>query len=92
MQGDSVCAMRHDLRIDSMITSPMEKHRLRPTNRKLAIEAKCFDCIYDPTDGGLGTWRRQIAACQIKTCPLWHVRAKSANRRFNEDDEDVDDE
>ena len=41
-----------------------------------AINAKCTECIYDPLSG-LGNWRQQVAACTVKTCPLWPVRPVS---------------
>jgi len=41
-----------------------------------AIDAKCRDCIYDPT-AGLGHWRRQVDACHVIACPLWAVRPRS---------------
>ena len=37
-----------------------------------AIDAMCKDCTYDEYDKG--TWRQQVAACTIKTCPLHEVR------------------
>ncbi len=39
-----------------------------------AINMKCKDCIYDPSQRGGGTWREQIAACSAIKCPLWPVR------------------
>lgn len=38
-----------------------------------AINAKCRECIYDPTSGG-GTWRERVAACTSHGCPLFAVR------------------
>ena len=38
-----------------------------------SINAKCKDCIYDPSSGG-GTWRQQVAKCSATSCPLWAVR------------------
>jgi len=40
---------------------------------RAAINAKCRECIYDPTSGG-GTWREQVAACTAPKCPLFSVR------------------
>ena len=37
-----------------------------------AIDAMCKDCTYDDQDKG--TWRQQVAACTLKTCPLHPVR------------------
>ena len=38
-----------------------------------SINAKCKECIYDPSCGG-GTWREQVAKCSSTGCPLWPVR------------------
>ena len=62
---------------------PTETLRRKPESLRAAINAKCFDCIYDPANGPPGTWRRQIAACPIKTCALWPFRAKSNSARVN---------
>jgi hypothetical protein len=43
------------------------------------INAKCKQCIYDPTNGG-GTWREQVQACTVQSCPLFEVRPKSNPR------------
>ena len=40
--------------------------------RSEAIAAKCVDCSYDPLASG--TWREQIAGCNVRTCPLWPYR------------------
>jgi hypothetical protein len=68
------------------ILHPCERLKQNPNSKTAAINAKCFDCIYDPAEGGLGTWRRQIAACQIKTCALWNFRAKSSSARVNQNE------
>ena len=41
-----------------------------------AIDIKCKDCIYHRHDAG--TWRKQVALCESKSCPLWPVRTKGA--------------
>ncbi|TDR23898.1 hypothetical protein [Marinicella litoralis] len=51
--------------------TPIEKALEKPTSLRLAINAKCFDCIgcgFDPkpTDA--------IRNCEINGCPLWPVR------------------
>lgn len=53
------------------------------TSLREAINAKCRDCIYDPTAKGLGRWREQVAACTSSTCPLFEVRPT----HFREDDD-----
>ena len=40
------------------------------------IDAKCVECVYDPTAGD-GNWRQQVEACCGYSCPLYGVRAKS---------------
>ena len=37
-----------------------------------AINAMCKECIYDP--GSDGTWKRQVAECVSRECPLFNVR------------------
>lgn len=44
----------------------------RPSMR-VAINAKCKDCIYD-SKSGLGTWREQVGQCPCTGCPLYPVR------------------
>ena len=41
-------------------------------NRSEAVAARCVDCIYDPL--APGGWRDQVAACPVRTCPLWPIR------------------
>lgn len=48
-----------------------------PKTRGAAIAAKCRDCVYD--GAAAGTWREQVAACPITTCPLWSFRPLSGN-------------
>lgn len=57
------------------------RRTFRPSLR-LAIDAKCKSCIYDPFGGG-GTWREQVQACSSANCPLHPVRpisVKAQNR------------
>jgi hypothetical protein len=70
-----------------MIVAPPEKFRQNPKSVRAAMNAKCFDCIYDSANGPPGTWRRQIAACTIQTCALWRFRAKSSSVKFNDQGE-----
>ncbi|MES1934212.1 hypothetical protein T35B1_16468 [Salinisphaera shabanensis T35B1] len=43
---------------------------------RTAINAKCYDCIYDPQSGA-GNWRQQVQACSCTSCPLWDYRPVS---------------
>ena len=54
--------------------NPMEKAEEDPTSMRKAINAKCYDCIYDPAAGG--SWRDQVRACASKSCPLYSVKPK----------------
>lgn len=47
----------------------METKRL---TRQQAINANCKDCLYDKAEQG--TWRMQVEACTIKTCPFYSYR------------------
>jgi len=46
----------------------------RPSLR-IAIDAKCKDCLYDPAERG--GWRQQVEACGCTDCPLFAVRTGS---------------
>lgn len=51
--------------------TPIEKAQDKPTSLRLAINAKCFDCVgcgFDPKP------TNEIRNCKITTCPLWNVR------------------
>jgi hypothetical protein len=51
------------------------------------VNAKCKQCTYDPMSG-LGTWRQQVEACTVKSCPLWPARPVSATQpKENQDGE-----
>ena len=51
--------------------TPIQRARLNPNSLRQAINAQCYDCIYDRSD--LGTWRQQVESCPSKNCPLyWH--------------------
>ena len=38
------------------------------------IDRHCRDCTYDPASPG--TWRQQVALCNVKSCQFWEIRAK----------------
>ncbi|MCU7806121.1 MAG: hypothetical protein KZQ96_23355 [Candidatus Thiodiazotropha sp. (ex Lucinoma borealis)] len=63
-------------------TTPTD-HRAATINRltkkgglRASIDAKCCECIYDPT--AVGTWRNQVLKCTSTGCPLYAVRPKSS--------------
>jgi len=43
------------------------------------IDAKCFECIYDPFQEG--TWRKQVEKCTSLACPLFCVRPKTVDSK-----------
>ena len=52
--------------------SPMEKHQSNPSSLRLAVNAKCFDCVGgEHADSG---FRRCIRECNVTKCPLHTVR------------------
>lgn len=42
-----------------------------------SIDEFCRECIYDPKQRELGTWRQQIHACTSNACPLFAVRPQA---------------
>lgn len=56
--------------------NPIQRARLQPNSLRLAINAQCYDCIYDKSD--VGSWRQQVAACPSANCPLYCQRPKPA--------------
>jgi hypothetical protein len=50
---------------------PLTKHRLNPGSLRLAINAKCYDCVGCDLDPGV---RRRIRTCACTHCPLHSVR------------------
>ena len=41
------------------------------------INQNCKDCIYDPY--ALGTWRKQVTLCSVKSCAFYDVRPKTTS-------------
>lgn len=50
---------------------PIEKARENPKSLRLAINAKCYDCIGAGADPSP---RKEIGQCPCQDCPLWPVR------------------
>ena len=49
--------------------NPLEKVKLNPKSRVLAIKAFCFDCM-----GQEPGWRNEIKRCPSGNCPLFGLR------------------
>jgi hypothetical protein len=54
--------------------TPIQRAKLNPKSLRLAVNAQCYDCIYDKSDAG--TWRQQVEACPSINCPLYCLRPK----------------
>jgi hypothetical protein len=54
--------------------TPIQRARFQPNSLRLAINAQCYDCIYDKSD--VGSWRQQVAACPSANYPLYCQRPK----------------
>jgi hypothetical protein len=77
MTFDSVKTHLNDQIAVKTIT-PIQRARLHPKSLRLALNAQCYDCIYDKSD--VGTWRQQVAACPSINCPLYCQRPKAASK------------
>jgi hypothetical protein len=58
--------------------TPIQRARLHPKSLRLAVNAQCYDCIYDKSD--IGTWRQQVEACPSINCPLYRQRPKATSQ------------
>lgn len=60
--------------------------RFKNLTMKQAIKVKCYDCAFDPADGG----KNNIATCADRQCALWAFRPyqskQDANLVWNEID------
>jgi hypothetical protein len=77
MNFDSVNATLSDQIAVKTIT-PIQRSRLQPNSLRLAINAQCYECIYDKSDAG--TWRQQVEACPSINCPLYCQRPKATSQ------------
>lgn len=83
-------AMR-DAGIAVVVLTPLEKHFRAPTSLRLAINAKCYDCVGQDGDAN---WRRQVGTCVVVKCPLHSLRPFQPKAGTDEEDTsgDVDHE
>ncbi len=51
--------------------SPAEKAARNPSSLRMAITAKCFDCVGGGADANP---RGAVRECSVTKCPLWPVR------------------
>ena len=54
---------------------------------RAAIDQMCKECIYDDQFKGGGTWRMQVEACTLTTCPLYLFRPVSRPKKANDEDD-----
>jgi len=55
---------------------PLEKARANPASLRLAVNAKCFDCVGRGEDPN---WRGEVRNCQLTECGLYPVRPFRGN-------------
>ena len=70
-KAQEVMRLRREAGIKTEIRNPMEKAAERPDSLRLAINAKCYDCIGQDGDTD---WRGSIRECVCTDCPLYPVR------------------
>lgn len=70
-KAQEILRLRREAGIKTEIKNPLEKAILRPDSLRLAINAKCYDCIGQDADPD---WRGSIRNCVCKDCPLYPVR------------------
>ena len=51
--------------------NPVEKAKKNPKSLRLAINAKCYDCLGGNSDPNV---TGRIGSCTMLDCPLWNVR------------------
>jgi len=64
--------------------NPIEKHFKNPTSLRMALNAKCFDCVGQDSDVG---FRRRIGTCTVVKCPLHTVRPYQKNDDTDDEDQ-----
>lgn len=62
---------------------PIERARLNPQSKALAIKAKCYDCVGAGADANP---RQAIRECVVILCPLHSVRPWQNKQEESEDD------
>jgi hypothetical protein len=65
-------------RIAVKTITPTQRAKLNPKSLRLAVNAQCYDCIYDKSDAG--TWRQQVEACPSINCPLYCQRPRATSK------------
>ena len=51
--------------------NPTERAAKNPRSLRLAVTAKCFECVGSGQDRG---WRDCVRECTVTRCSLWRVR------------------
>lgn len=70
-KAQEVLRLRREAGIKTEIKNPLEKAVANPESLRLAINAKCYDCIGQDADPD---WRGSIRECICTDCPLYPVR------------------
>lgn len=67
---------------------PLQKAQANPKSLRLAINAKCFDCVGRGHDSN---WRGAVGQCAITECGLWAARPyQSQSQAESPSDDDVE--
>lgn len=67
--------------------NPIEKAQKKPKSLRLAVNAKCFDCVGQDCDPG---WRKRISECAVTKCPLNPVRPYQKGGEDEHEDAEAD--
>lgn len=70
-KAQEIMRLRREAGIKTEMRDPLQKAAARPDSLRLAINAKCYDCI--GRDGDTD-WRGSIRGCVCCDCPLYPVR------------------
>ncbi len=60
--------------------NPIEKAKLHPKSKTMAIKAMCAYCMGFPDPG----WRNQVKECTSPGCPLWTHRPYQQGQDIDE--------
>jgi hypothetical protein len=73
-QNFSLNLLEKAVNLGKKYKNPIESHLLTPNSRKLAINAKCFECCGgNNSDDNKGV-KAEIRHCSIKECALYNFR------------------
>lgn len=80
--------LRREQGIATTRLDPREKARRKPSSLRLAVTAKCWDCVNGSADSNP---RARIRECPCPSCPLYPVRPYQKTKSGQEQDDDEGD-